>query len=182
MLAIAAADRHSQLSPYSVPDRLGLQSNSDLPPPSPCMDTSVATGAGAAASASASQVQAQAQAQAQAQSHGNGGPASSMSPNSPVSVRSQVLAHGPGVGANGGPKRKRSSVGMMGSSPGSQDGDDDMMGDHGEKKRQPGVKRACNECRQQKVRQQSLLCCTHLQIQSLFHPSRTCLLGRLTVD
>ncbi|KUI58340.1 Regulatory protein LEU3 [Cytospora mali] len=110
------------------------------------MDTSVATGAGAAASASAAQVQAQA--------HGNGGPASSMSPNSPVSVRSQVLAHAPGAvaGANGGAKRKRSSVGMMGSSPGSQDGDDDMMGDHHEKKRQPGVKRACNECRQQKLR------------------------------
>ena len=40
---------------------------------------------------------------------------------------------------------------MVGSSPGSPDGDDDLAGDHHEKKRQPGVKRACNECRQQKV-------------------------------
>lgn len=40
------------------------------------------------------------------------------------------------------------------SSPGS--GNDDDHGEHGDlgdhdKKRQPGVKRACNECRQQKV-------------------------------
>lgn len=61
----------------------------------------------------------------------------SLSPSSPVSSR-----HG-----NGGPKRKRSSImGGVESSPGS--GNDD---DHGDKKRQPGVKRACNECRQQKV-------------------------------
>lgn len=40
---------------------------------------------------------------------------------------------------------------MVGSSPGSPDGDDDLGADHHEKKRQPGVKRACNECRQQKV-------------------------------
>lgn len=40
---------------------------------------------------------------------------------------------------------------MVGSSPGSPDGDDDLAGDQHEKKRQPGVKRACNECRQQKV-------------------------------
>lgn len=40
----------------------------------------------------------------------------------------------------------------MGDSPGSIDGDDDGAVDgHHEKKRQPGVKRACNECRQQKV-------------------------------
>jgi hypothetical protein len=37
----------------------------------------------------------------------------------------------------------------MDSSPGSIGGDVDEHGD--DKKRQPGVKRACNECRQQKV-------------------------------
>lgn len=82
----------------------------------------------------------------QAQAH-NSGPASSLSPTSPVSVRSQVFAHN---GSNGGGKRKRSSVAMMGDSPESDD--DDGTGEHShEKKRQPGVKRACNECRQQKV-------------------------------
>lgn len=81
-----------------------------------------------------------------AQAH-TGGPASSLSPTSPVSVRSQVFAHN---GSNGGGKRKRSSVAMMGDSPESDD--DDATGEHShEKKRQPGVKRACNECRQQKV-------------------------------
>lgn len=75
-----------------------------------------------------------------------------MSPTSPVSARSHGLSHASGLGgANGAAKRKRSSVGMVGSSPGSPDGDDDLAGDHNEKKRQPGVKRACNECRQQKV-------------------------------
>lgn len=46
-------------------------------------------------------------------------------------------------------KRNRSIAGFE-SSPGSADGDD---GDDGqdERRRQPGVKRACNECRQQKV-------------------------------
>ncbi|CAN8100955.1 unnamed protein product [Discula destructiva] len=77
-------------------------------------------------------------------------PASSLSPTSPVSVRSQVLAHGRSS-SNGASKRKRSSV-AIGDSPESAD-DDDGNGDHGhEKKRQPGVKRACNECRQQKLR------------------------------
>ncbi|KAJ9152042.1 N-terminal fungal transcription regulatory domain-containing protein [Pleurostoma richardsiae] len=76
--------------------------------------------------------------------HGAGG-AASLSPTSPVSVRS----HG---GPNGILKRKRSGggvIGAMDSSPGSVIDDD---GEHGEKKRQPGVKRACNECRQQKLR------------------------------
>ena len=66
--------------------------------------------------------------------------ASSHSPTSPASSR-----HG-----NGASKRKR-STGVPAhheSSPGS--GNDDDHGDH-DKKRQPGVKRACNECRQQKV-------------------------------
>lgn len=59
----------------------------------------------------------------------------SLSPTSPVS----------------GPKRKRSGPVKHESSPGS--GLEDDHGDHGDhdKKRQPGVKRACNECRQQKV-------------------------------
>lgn len=67
--------------------------------------------------------------------------APSHSPTSPNSSRQ----------GNGIPKRKR-SVGIpahLESSPGS-DHDDDQGDD---KKRQPGVKRACNECRQQKVSQ-----------------------------
>lgn len=65
------------------------------------------------------------------------GGAASMSPTSPVSSR-----HG------GAPKRKRSTgLTALESSPGSFLDDD--QGD--DKKRQPGVKRACNECRQQKV-------------------------------
>ncbi|KID89583.1 C6 zinc finger domain protein [Metarhizium guizhouense ARSEF 977] len=60
----------------------------------------------------------------------------SLSPTSPIS----------------GPKRKRSGPVKHESSPGSALEDD--HGDHGDhdKKRQPGVKRACNECRQQKLR------------------------------
>ena len=67
------------------------------------------------------------------------GGAASMSPTSPISSR-----HG------AAPKRKR-SAGLAGleSSPGSFV-DDDHHAD-GDKKRLPGVKRACNECRQQKV-------------------------------
>lgn len=69
------------------------------------------------------------------------GGAASMSPTSPISSRH-----------NGPPKRKR-SAGLAGleSSPGSFIDHDDDQGD--DKKRQPGVKRACNECRQQKVSQ-----------------------------
>ncbi|KAK4444104.1 hypothetical protein QBC34DRAFT_309788 [Podospora aff. communis PSN243] len=62
-------------------------------------------------------------------------------------------------GANGGPKRKRS---IMDSSPGSiLDHDHDHEHDHDDHddnspeakgRRLPGVKRACNECRQQKLR------------------------------
>ncbi len=80
--------------------------------------------------------------------------AASLSPPSPASVRSPAVP-------NGGSKRKRSSVStaappppppppLAESSPGSPDDDSP---DHLEKKRQPGVKRACNECRQQKVSQ-----------------------------
>ncbi|GAB0132469.1 hypothetical protein EsDP_00000904 [Epichloe bromicola] len=66
----------------------------------------------------------------------------SLSPTSPTSSR-----HG-----NGGPKRKRSGAVTHESSPGSAlDDDHGDQGDH-DKKRQPGVKRACNECRQQKLR------------------------------
>ncbi|KAF4982001.1 hypothetical protein FDECE_17589 [Fusarium decemcellulare] len=71
------------------------------------------------------------------------GGAASMSPTSPVSSR-----HGHG-NSNGTNKRKRSSMAGLESSPGSNLDDHDA--DH-EKKRQPGVKRACNECRQQKLR------------------------------
>ncbi|PHH75951.1 hypothetical protein CDD80_1913 [Ophiocordyceps camponoti-rufipedis] len=59
--------------------------------------------------------------------------------------------------ANSRPKRKRSS-GLVAadSSPGSGLDDDDDVDhhddDHHDRKRQPGVKRACNECRQQKLR------------------------------
>ncbi|PFH59933.1 hypothetical protein XA68_11702 [Ophiocordyceps unilateralis] len=73
------------------------------------------------------------------------GGAASMSPTSPASSR---------------PKRKRSS-GLVAadSSPGSGLDDDDDHDHHdddhdhaADRKRQPGVKRACNECRQQKLR------------------------------
>ncbi len=78
------------------------------------------------------------------------GGGASLSPTSPVSVRSVI-------GPNG-IKRKRSAGGPASfgfdSSPGSVLNDDDA-GDQSEKKRQPGVKRACNECRQQKVSQES---------------------------
>jgi hypothetical protein len=73
------------------------------------------------------------------------GGAASKSPTSPLSFRS--------IGANGGLKRKRSTGGVVSaieSSPGSI-GDENDIGDHHDRKRQPGVKRACNECRQQKV-------------------------------
>lgn len=65
-----------------------------------------------------------------------------MSPTSPVSSR---YGHGNGNMSN---KRKRTSMTGIESSPGSVLDDDHADGD---KKRQPGVKRACNECRQQKV-------------------------------
>jgi hypothetical protein len=54
----------------------------------------------------------------------------------------------PGTGGSYN-KRKRSGAEFE-SSPGSG-GDDNE--DEGERRRQPGVKRACNECRQQKVSQ-----------------------------
>ncbi len=53
----------------------------------------------------------------------------------------------PGTGSSY--KRKRSGAEFE-SSPGSAGDDND---DEGERRRQPGVKRACNECRQQKVSQ-----------------------------
>jgi hypothetical protein len=56
-------------------------------------------------------------------------------------------------GTSGSYKRKRSGVEFE-SSPGSAlegEGDDDEV----ERRRQPGVKRACNECRQQKVSQEA---------------------------
>jgi hypothetical protein len=52
-------------------------------------------------------------------------------------------------GTGGSYKRKRSGAEFE-SSPGSGGDDND---DEGERRRQPGVKRACNECRQQKVSQ-----------------------------
>lgn len=63
------------------------------------------------------------------------------------SASSPISARG-GVGVGGG-KRKRSGAGFE-SSPGSGvEGEHDE--DEAERRRQPGVKRACNECRQQKV-------------------------------
>lgn len=71
-----------------------------------------------------------------------GAASASLSPTSPVSAR-----HAPTI------KRKR-SIGGLDSSPGSGiGGDEDQSLLEPEKKRQPGVKRACNECRQQKVSQ-----------------------------
>lgn len=69
------------------------------------------------------------------------GGATPVSPASPTNAR-----HAP----NGPPKRKHSSM-ALDSSPGSNVGHDDDNGEPDSKKRQPGVKRACNECRQQKV-------------------------------
>ncbi|KAF4125047.1 Fungal specific transcription factor domain [Geosmithia morbida] len=67
------------------------------------------------------------------------GGAPSMSPTSPVSSRHGVA-----------PKRKRSTgLTTVESSPGSFVDENQCDAD---KKRQPGVKRACNECRQQKLR------------------------------
>ncbi|KAK2073841.1 hypothetical protein P8C59_008088 [Phyllachora maydis] len=74
--------------------------------------------------------------------------AGSTSPISPVPVPLRSGA------ANGGPKRKRSETGLVHSiesSPGSV-GDENDLPEHHDKRRQPGVKRACNECRQQKLR------------------------------
>lgn len=68
---------------------------------------------------------------------GVGGPSASQSPISPIHRHGSV-------------KRKRSMTGLD-SSPGSGDEDNSML-DPNDKKRQPGVKRACNECRQQKLR------------------------------
>lgn len=71
-----------------------------------------------------------------------GAGSASLSPTSPVSAR-----HGPMI------KRKR-SMGGLDSDQGSELGDlEDQSLLEREKKRQPGVKRACNECRQQKVSQ-----------------------------
>ncbi|KAI2603882.1 uncharacterized protein GGS25DRAFT_515770 [Hypoxylon fragiforme] len=68
--------------------------------------------------------------------------APSTSPTSPVSLH-----------RHNSMKRKRSEGGLgIDSSPGSVIGDDDPSMAEPEKKRQPGVKRACNECRQQKLR------------------------------
>ncbi|KAF3342340.1 hypothetical protein VdG1_02522 [Verticillium dahliae VDG1] len=78
------------------------------------------------------------------------GGATPVSPTSPVSARPGNTPISIGVGPNG-VKRKRNSMVM--SSPGSPAGhDDDTLLDGDPKKRQPGVKRACNECRQQKLR------------------------------
>ncbi|KAL2756745.1 hypothetical protein ACRALDRAFT_1075586 [Sodiomyces alcalophilus JCM 7366] len=72
------------------------------------------------------------------------GGATPASPTSPVSALN---------GSNGaGTKRKRGSMALE-SDPGSPGGhDDETMEPDSGKKRQPGVKRACNECRQQKLR------------------------------
>ncbi|PBP22475.1 hypothetical protein BUE80_DR006715 [Diplocarpon rosae] len=59
---------------------------------------------------------------------------------------SPTTSHRPGTG--GSYKRKRGGVDID-SSPGSQNDDND---EDTERRRQPGVKRACNECRQQKLR------------------------------
>lgn len=69
--------------------------------------------------------------------------ATPVSPASPMSAR-------PGANGYNGHKRKRESM-VADSSPGSIGGQDEDGLDHDSKKRQPGVKRACNECRQQKV-------------------------------
>lgn len=73
------------------------------------------------------------------------GGSAAQSPTSPASSRQ----------GNGAPKRKRSTgvPAHLESSPNSPNDDHDDDHADGDKKRQPGVKRACNECRQQKVSQ-----------------------------
>jgi hypothetical protein len=56
--------------------------------------------------------------------------------------------HSPSDTRGNGIKRKRSGAGLE-SSPGT--GGEDNDAEEAERRRQPGVKRACNECRQQKV-------------------------------
>jgi hypothetical protein len=68
------------------------------------------------------------------------GGASSLSPTSPTSVRSLgALGHH----ANGGFKRKRSSIGGVKAESSPDSGLDEHDDDHPDRKRQPGVKRAC---------------------------------------
>ena len=66
---------------------------------------------------------------------GSVGNASAVTSNSPNSTKSR------------GRKRTQDTAGFE-SSPGSVE---DGFDDNGERRRQPGVKRACNDCRQQKV-------------------------------
>ncbi len=68
-----------------------------------------------------------------------------------VGTNGGSLGGGSAVSSPTSARRKRNrSIAGLDSSPGSGDGDD---GDEGQddRRRQPGVKRACNECRQQKV-------------------------------
>lgn len=94
--------------------------------------------------------------------------ATPVSPTSPLSAR-----HAP----NGHNKRKRGSM-VADSSPGSPGGQDDDTLDLDSKKRQPGVKRACNECRQQKVSHHTHNCdreCDHS------NPREQCCIARSVV-
>lgn len=80
-----------------------------------------------------------------------------LSASSPTTVVGQ--GHHRNGSALGGLKRKRSGLDFE-SSPGSAGEQDDA--EEAERRRQPGVKRACNECRQQKVSYQCLYhCSTH---------------------
>lgn len=73
---------------------------------------------------------------------GAGGAATN--PTSSVGARTNIL--------NGPLKRRRSeTTGVLDSSPSSIIDDEHSHHHEHERKRQPGVKRACNECRQQKV-------------------------------
>lgn len=68
----------------------------------------------------------------------SGGPGIKSSTSSPISIK---------TGRERGRKRTQDAAGLE-SSPGSGEGEGDGID---ERRRQPGVKRACNECRQQKV-------------------------------
>lgn len=61
------------------------------------------------------------------------------------------LGFGNGLANNGSAHKRKRSGGGFDSSPGS--GGDEVDAEGAEGRRQPGVKRACNECRQQKVSQ-----------------------------
>ena len=83
----------------------------------------------------------------------NNGPVSSHSRTYTPATSPTSAKAGPGRGR----KRTQDNAGLD-SSPGSGEGEAE---EHDDRRRQPGVKRACNECRQQKVSRHPLLSSLH---------------------